>query len=100
MKRLKRYPMKNPHWTPEQEEQIAIAERWSTRAKIYELGVAEFLKNFAPCSADIEVSRDVLVDALGYRETHAKIHADLRPNPPRTSKKKAVPKARPNKKAS
>lgn len=71
--------MKNPHWTPAQEEQIALAERLTTRATICELGCAEFLKNHMPCSDALEEIRDVLASAVALRKRSTDIHQSLRP---------------------
>ena len=73
--------MKNPHWTPEQEEQIALAERISTRATIFELGCAEFLKGHMPLDHHIEEIRDILGSCVALRQDSRAIHERLRPSP-------------------
>lgn len=94
---MKRYLMKNPHWTPAQEEQIALAERLATRSTIYELGCAEFLKQHMPCADHVEVIRDVLAESVSCRNQSAAIHEELRPSP-RSRKSKPSSKARPKNK--
>jgi hypothetical protein len=89
--------MKNPHWTPAQEDQIALAERMATRSTIYELGCAEYLKQHMPCADHVEEIRNVLADSVDLRKQSAAIHANLRPSP-RTSKKKTAPTRKANKK--
>jgi hypothetical protein len=85
---MNRHLMKNPHWTPAQEEQIAKAERLSAKATIYELGAGEFLKGHTPCGDEIEVIREVLGDSVILRRQSRIIHNNLRPNPPRKKKAK------------
>jgi hypothetical protein len=91
--------MKNPHWTPEQETQIELAECLSTRAAIFELGAASFLKDHMPLDHHIEVIRAVLGESVSLRKRSREIHESLRPSP-RSRKSKPSPKAQAkNKKA-
>lgn len=105
---MKHYLLKNPkkpHWTPQQEAQIAIAERCGTRAEIYELGCAEYMKTRMPCAQDIEEIVDVLGNAIAERKRGAEImfsattltDETLQPSPrsrkPRTTKRKQAAKS-------
>jgi DNA-binding NarL/FixJ family response regulator len=85
--------MKNPHWTAAQEAQIALAERCATRATIYELGCAEYLKSHMPCADHVEEIRDVLASSVALRKRSSDIHEELRPSP-RSHKPKTAPKVR------
>jgi hypothetical protein len=78
---MKRYLMKNPHWTPEQERQIETAERLSTRAQIFELGAAAYLKDHMPLAHHIEEIQEVLGLSLSLRRQSNAIHESLRPSP-------------------
>jgi hypothetical protein len=66
--------MKNPHLTPEQEAQIERAERLGTRATIFQLGAAQYLKTHMPCGSDVEEVRAVLVLSTELRKQCIGIH--------------------------
>jgi hypothetical protein len=85
--------MKNPHWTPTQEAQIEKAEYLSTRATIYELGAAAFLKDHTPLDHHIEVIREVLGESVSLRKRSRAIYESLRPSP-RAGKSKSSPKSK------
>ncbi len=91
---MNRYRMKNPHWTPGQELEIEKAERLSTRATIFELGAAAFLKDHMPLDHHIEVIREVLGESVSLRKRSRSIHEGLRPSP-RAVKSKPSPTVRP-----
>lgn len=69
--------MKNPHFTPAEEKQIAEAERIQTRATIYELGVGEFLKTHMPCASETSEASQVLQESVRLRESAAAIHGKV-----------------------
>jgi hypothetical protein len=69
--------MKNPHWTPAQEAEIERAELLSTKATIYELGVAEFLKTHMACLPEVEAAQVVLAEAIDLRKKGYAIHDSL-----------------------
>lgn len=74
MRRLNRVIMKNPKFSPAEEEEILKAEKFSTRATIIELGTGEYLKSHMPCGVDIQVARDLLSEAICYRDQANAIH--------------------------
>ncbi len=94
---MNRYRMKNPHWTPAQEAEIEEAECLSTRATIFELGAATFLKDHMPLDHHIEVIREVLGESVSLRKRSRAIHDGLRPSP-RARKPKPSPAVRPKQK--
>lgn len=80
MPKKSKYPfarMKNPKFTPEQEERIDKAERLSTRATILELGVGEFLKSHMPCAMDVEEAQFMLSMSIDWRKKSRAIHDSL-----------------------
>ena len=83
------------NFTPEQEEQIAAADRMSARAQIWECGVGEFLKTHSPCTLEIAVAASVLEDAVKLRDESHRIRAAAHTGPAPVARKR-----RPRKKAS
>ncbi len=69
--------MKNPKFSQADEDELERAERAATRATIYELGVAEYLKNHMPCDSGIEVAQSVLAESLGCRKVSRVIRAKI-----------------------
>jgi hypothetical protein len=69
--------MKNPKWDKAQEQEIDRAERLSTRATIFELGVGEFLNSHMPCGNDTEEATAVLKLSVDLRRESREIHDRL-----------------------
>lgn len=79
---MNRYRIKNPHWTPAQEAEIATAERCNARAFMFELGAAEFLKGqYGVTTDNLEEVRCVLASAVELRTRSRAIHEGLQPSP-------------------
>lgn len=61
--------MRIHRFTPEQERVFEETEQLHTRATIYELGVAEYLKSHMPCAAETEIASNVLRHAVDLRRS-------------------------------
>jgi hypothetical protein len=66
--------MKKPHFTPEEEAEIARAERIGARAEMIEAGVGEFLRNRMPKDEHLHVATELLNEVIELRQEARDIH--------------------------
>jgi hypothetical protein len=67
-------------FTPLQEQQIMEADMLSTRAEIFELGCAEFLKR-GPMNHEVEAVRDILGHSIELRNQARDLRAKAESRP-------------------